>query len=138
MPFGVCVETWVSVALFIDSVPSEYGRLHGHDYKIRVCVEGEPRSGLVLDHYLLLRVLRSCLERVDHHNLNEVLDTRNATAEALVSYIHRCLSPRLPVSVALVYVEACTATGMCSYYREEPTREPVIREKLSQPPCTGG
>ncbi len=115
--FGVCVEDWVSAAL---RVKGEKRGLHGHDYIVRVCAEGDlDEVGMVVDHSILYRLLRGCLDSVDYRVLNEVLSVESATAERLVGYVYDCVSSKLKdyVDASIVYVEACTPRGYCSYLR---------------------
>lgn len=123
MVLGVCVSTWISAALRVESLGGSAASLHGHDYRLRVCVEGPLGSdNTVVDHYVLERLLSECTGGLDHVYLNEVLGVRDATAEVLVSRIYECLANKLASigrQLRLVLVEACTATGYCSYYRDD-------------------
>ena len=62
--------------------------LHGHGYKLSVSVCGEidPESGMVADFEWLKKVVQEkVLSRIDHTNLNHLLD--NPTAEHLIVWI---------------------------------------------------
>lgn len=65
-------------------------RIHGHTYRAKVTVGGEPdaRSGMVVD----LAVLREAIEQVrgqlDHRLLDEVEGLGAATLENLCRFIH--------------------------------------------------
>jgi len=128
MVLGVCVSTWVSAALRVESLGGPAAALHGHDYRLRVCVEGSlGDDNTVVDHYVLERLLSECVRDLDHAYLNEVLGVKDATAEMLVDKVYKCLSSKLANAkrvLRLVLVEACTATGYCSYYRSEDARLP--------------
>jgi len=81
-------------------------RLHGHNYKLLVAVEGpiDPRSGMVMDFEVLRRhVWEKALDRCDHHNLNDFLE--NPTAENIVVWIWDQLKPSLPGLAELVLFE---------------------------------
>lgn len=126
MPFGVCVSVWISAALRVESLGGSAAALHGHDYRVRVCVEGPlGADNTVIDHYVLERLLGECVRSLDHAYLNEVLGVKDATAELLVREVYKCLDSRLSKlagtshDLQLVFVEACTATGYCSYYRND-------------------
>jgi 6-pyruvoyltetrahydropterin/6-carboxytetrahydropterin synthase len=72
-------------------------RMHGHNYKLLVHVEGRPeaRSGMILDFVELQDIVQlAILERCDHHTLNDLMD--NPTAENLVQWMWIELKPRLP------------------------------------------
>ena len=50
------------------------GSLHGHTYKVEVIVEGEAKSGMVIDFADLKDQVRKVLGVYDHRALNDVLD----------------------------------------------------------------
>lgn len=81
-------------------------RMHGHNYKLLVQVEGlaDARSGMVLDFVDLERIVRKIvLDRCDHHTLNDFME--NPTAEHLVAWMWAELSPQLPGLVQLQLFE---------------------------------
>jgi 6-pyruvoyltetrahydropterin/6-carboxytetrahydropterin synthase len=72
-------------------------RMHGHNYRLFVALEGEPdaRSGMLMDFVELQRqVQRSILDRIDHQTLNDFME--NPTAELLVRWIWTELRQSLP------------------------------------------
>lgn len=62
-------------------------RVHGHTYKLQVTLEGEVQSnGLVIDFVVLKRIVKKhVLNRLDHHNLNDVVE--NPSAERIIIWI---------------------------------------------------
>jgi len=71
-------------------------RLHGHNYRFFVALEGEvdPKSGMIFDFGDLKKVVQEhVLARVDHRDLNDVLD--NPTAENVARWIWEVLEPHL-------------------------------------------
>ncbi len=50
------------------------GALHGHTYKIEVVIEGERKSGMIVDFAELKKTVREVLNYFDHKNLNELLE----------------------------------------------------------------
>jgi 6-pyruvoyltetrahydropterin/6-carboxytetrahydropterin synthase len=69
---------------------------HGHNYQLVVVVRGwvNPATGLAVDFGEVKRVVRErVLERIDHNDLNEVLD--NPTAENVIAWIWQQLEPGL-------------------------------------------
>jgi 6-pyruvoyltetrahydropterin/6-carboxytetrahydropterin synthase len=71
-------------------------RTHGHNYRFAVAIEGEvdPRSGMIADFGDIKRVVKErVLDRVDHQNLNELLE--NPTAENIARWIWEALVPAL-------------------------------------------
>ncbi len=62
-------------------------RMHGHTYKMQVTIEGEVQeNGMVLDFVVLKNIVnKQVISKVDHHNLNDLLE--NPTTENLVVWI---------------------------------------------------
>jgi len=73
------------------------GRLHGHTWTIKVEVGGsvDPTTGMVMDFGTLAHMVRTYLGRLDHHDLNSVLETTQPTAEFLAHWLLRKLRPSL-------------------------------------------
>lgn len=72
-------------------------RMHGHNYRFFVAVEGEvdPATGMIADFGEIKRVVGELvLTRVDHRTLNDVLE--NPTAENIARWIWETLAPQLP------------------------------------------
>ncbi len=72
-------------------------RMHGHNYKLVVQVEGkpDPRSGMILDFVELEKVVQQAvLQRCDHHTLNDLME--NPTAENLSVWMWDQLKAPLP------------------------------------------
>jgi len=53
---------------------SRCGSLHGHTYKIEIVIEGENKSGMIIDFADLRQSLRETLKVYDHRSLNDFLD----------------------------------------------------------------
>jgi 6-pyruvoyltetrahydropterin/6-carboxytetrahydropterin synthase len=71
-------------------------RLHGHNYKFFVAVEGEvdPQTGMIADFGEIKReVQEQVLARVDHRHLNDILE--NPTAENIARFIWEALEGKL-------------------------------------------
>ncbi len=67
------VVEYVDCAHFLPGHP-RCGRLHGHTYKVELVIEGENRTGMILDFADLKGTLRDALNLYDHRSLNEFLD----------------------------------------------------------------
>jgi 6-pyruvoyltetrahydropterin/6-carboxytetrahydropterin synthase len=79
---------------------------HGHNYRLRVVVEGriDPATGLTTDFMVIKRLVReNVLSTIDHNDLNQILD--NPTAENVVAWIWGRLRPALPGLVELQLFE---------------------------------
>ena len=50
------------------------GALHGHTYKVEIAVEGEAKSGMVIDFADLKQAVRGVLADYDHRSWNDFLE----------------------------------------------------------------
>ena len=50
------------------------GTLHGHTYKIEVVIEGEKKSGMIIDFSELKKSIKETLSFFDHKTLNDLLE----------------------------------------------------------------
>ena len=50
------------------------GSLHGHTYKIEVVIEGENKSGMIVDFAELKKSIKEALSFFDHKTLNDILE----------------------------------------------------------------
>jgi 6-pyruvoyltetrahydropterin/6-carboxytetrahydropterin synthase len=90
-------------------------RLHGHNYKFFVAVEGDvdPKTGMIADFGDIKRTVQEhVLARVDHRDLNDVLE--NPTAENIARWIWESLHGRLP---GLAEVRLYEIPDSCVTYR---------------------
>lgn len=87
------------------------GRLHGHSFLVRVCVEGEvdPQTGWVIDFAEIKAAFKPIYQRLDHYYLNEIEGLENPTSEVLARWIWHELKPNLPLLSQIEVKETCTA-----------------------------
>ena len=50
------------------------GQLHGHTYKVEVVIEGENRSGMIIDFSELKKSIKKGLSHFDHKMLNDLIE----------------------------------------------------------------
>ena len=67
------VTEYIDCAHFLPG-HSRCGVLHGHTYTVELIVDGEPRSGMVIDFADLKQALREVLSEYDHRSLNDYLE----------------------------------------------------------------
>ncbi len=86
-------------------------RLHGHSFRVRLCVEGEVggQSGWVMDFAELKAAWRPLHELLDHNYLNDVVGLDNPTSERLAIWIWERLAPALAALAAVEVRETCTS-----------------------------
>ncbi|MDD5407154.1 MAG: 6-carboxytetrahydropterin synthase QueD, partial [Candidatus Cloacimonas acidaminovorans] len=70
-------------------------KLHGHNWKVRVCVKTKEQDeiGMAMDFGVLKTILSNILNNLDHSYLNEIVPftERNPTSENLAKYIYECM-----------------------------------------------
>jgi len=99
-------------------VPPEHKcfRMHGHSFRVEVCVAGEvdERLGWLVDFgEIAARVEPVLRQELDHRVLNDVPGLENATSELLARWLWRRLGPLVPHLAAITVHETCTAR--CTY-----------------------
>jgi 6-pyruvoyltetrahydropterin/6-carboxytetrahydropterin synthase len=107
------VEFYFAAAHRLPRYEGPCSRLHGHNYRMIVCVEGEvdPKSGMVADFGRIKEVVQErVLARSDHRTLNDVLE--NPTAENIARWAFESLAPYLPglAEIRLYEVPDCCVT----------------------------
>lgn len=90
-------------------------RLHGHSYRVRVYVAGQPDEhlGWVMDFADIKAACRPIIDQLDHRYLNDIEGLENSTAEVLAEWIWTRVRPKLPNLSRIEIGETCT-TG-CIY-----------------------
>lgn len=90
-------------------------RLHGHSYRVRVYVGGEPdaKLGWIVDFAEIAEACEPVRRRLDHYYLNDIEGLENPTSEVLVVWIWERLKPSLPSLRRVEVSETCTSG--CSY-----------------------
>jgi len=88
-------------------------RMHGHNYRMFVAVEGgvDPHTGMVADFGLIQQIVKEhVLARVDHRTLNDILE--NPTAENIARWAFETLAPHLPglAEIRLYEIPDCCVT----------------------------
>ncbi len=96
--------------------------LHGHNWKIEVCVRGdalEP-SGVAMDFGVIKAHVRDIVQLLDHHFLNELEwfnDQRPPSSENIARFIAERLAQRLAdAPVAVASVSAWESEDACATY----------------------
>ncbi len=94
-------------------------RLHGHSFRVRVYVEGEPdpELGWIVDFADIAEACEPIRRRLDHYYLNEIEGLENPTSEVLARWIWKRLKPDMPQLSRVVINETCTSG--CIYRGED-------------------
>ncbi|MDY0150675.1 MAG: 6-carboxytetrahydropterin synthase QueD [Candidatus Cloacimonas sp.] len=96
--------------------------LHGHNWKVRVCLEAQvlDNIGMAMDYGIIKHILQGILAELDHAYLNEVpcLDGLNPTSENLARYIYERMAIKLQDQPAQIFeVEICESERSSVVYR---------------------
>ncbi|HNV62547.1 MAG TPA: 6-carboxytetrahydropterin synthase QueD [Candidatus Cloacimonas acidaminovorans] len=104
------IETF-SAAHLLRGYEGACSKLHGHNWKVRVCVKTKEQDeiGMAMDFGVLKTILSNILNNLDHSYLNEIVPftERNPTSENLAKYIYECMEKELqdkPVAISEVEV----------------------------------
>jgi len=111
------MEIWkeftFEAAHLLPNVPEDHKckRLHGHSYRVRLCVEGDldPTLAWVVDFADIAEAFEPIRLRLDHYYLNEIDGLENPTSEVLAKWIWARLHPALPGLSRVEVSETCTA-----------------------------
>ena len=97
--------------------------LHGHNWKVEVCVSGKElgADGLLIDFKLIKEATKSALEELDHKFLNELdaFQTLNPSSENIARHIFQKISRRLnSKNIRVSKVTAWESDSACATYTE--------------------
>ena len=89
--YELTVEREFSAAHRMHGHPGACARLHGHNYRVLLTVEGErlDETGILVDFAELRRIFDDILDELDHRDLNEIppFDAINPSSENLARYL---------------------------------------------------
>jgi 6-pyruvoyltetrahydropterin/6-carboxytetrahydropterin synthase len=106
-------ELTFEAAHLLPNVPDGHKckRLHGHSYRVRVYVSGDPDAelGWVIDFADIKKATSPIVAQLDHRYLNEIDGLENPTAEAIAKWMWSRLKPELPGLSKIEVSESCTA-----------------------------
>jgi 6-pyruvoyltetrahydropterin/6-carboxytetrahydropterin synthase len=90
--YEISVDTTFAAAHNLRDYYGKCEDLHGHNYKVRVVVEGQQLdpTGLLYDFVHLKQVIQGVIQSLDHKYLNELapFDTLNPSAENIARHIY--------------------------------------------------
>ncbi|MCO6484532.1 MAG: 6-carboxytetrahydropterin synthase QueD [Saprospiraceae bacterium] len=106
-------EFTFDAAHWLPHVPEDHKcrRIHGHTYRLRVCVEGplDPRLGWVMDFADLKKVVDPLVKQLDHQLLNELEGLDNPTCERIAVWLWDRIKPRVPQLAKIILNETPTS-----------------------------
>ena len=116
------IITRFAAAHQLQMVAKQCENLHGHNWRIEVCVAGEAlnEAGVLIDFGELKAMVKKIIEALDHKYLNElkVLDGCPPSSENVARYIAHTLDKELSVpGVRVSSVTAWESDDACATYR---------------------
>ncbi len=121
--YELTVEREFSAAHMMRGHPGACARLHGHNYRVLLTVEGEQlnETGILVDFAELRRTLDEILDELDHRNLSELppFTEINPSSEHLARYLYRRVAEALRGTVRVSRVTVYESAANCVTYREE-------------------
>ena len=100
----------------LPKVPIDHkcANLHGHSFKVRVCVDGSINEmGWVMDFSALKEICATHIAELDHSYLNEISGLDNPTSENIAMWLWRRLEESLPDLYSVSVMETCNSG--CEY-----------------------
>jgi 6-pyruvoyltetrahydropterin/6-carboxytetrahydropterin synthase len=89
------------------------GRVHGHNYIIKIYLKGEPNKNGFVQDYGELKPIQSWIDNnLDHKHLNDVFDFQ-PSVEMMSKYIYELFKPQFPLISAIEMSE--TPKTNCRY-----------------------
>lgn len=93
-------EFFFEAAHYLNSAPSDHpnARIHGHSFRVRVTLNGEPApsTGLIMHFSDLEEAMKDIKDQLDHRLLNEIEGLQTATLETITRWIWDQAKPKIP------------------------------------------
>lgn len=96
-------------------------RPHGHSYRMVLVLRSNnlipdgPKRNMVVDFYDITNQVKPLIySHLDHHWLNDTLQSDSPTAEFIAQWIFKYLKPNIPLLYSVTIHETCTAKA--TYY----------------------
>ena len=122
--FEVAVEQSFASAHALRNYKGRCENVHGHNWKVRVVIEGEQldATGMLVDFLDVKSFMGEILDRIDHQFLNEIppFDVINPSAENIAEYFYQQMTGRLaetPVPVRIREVKIWETEIQSATYR---------------------
>lgn len=107
----------------IPDYPGKCNRLHGHNWKVEVVVQGSKldKLGMLVDFRELKNQVNEVILVLDHHYLNELeaFKVVNPTAENIAKYFYTHIQEKLESQVRVTSVKIWESDHSAALYRED-------------------
>lgn len=117
--FELKILTHFAAAHKLRMVAEKCENLHGHNWKVEVCVAGEKlnEAGVLIDFGELKAHVNEIIAKLDHKYLNELnLFSDNPSSENIAVYIADTLSRRLTGGMRVSRVTTWESEDACATY----------------------
>jgi 6-pyruvoyltetrahydropterin/6-carboxytetrahydropterin synthase len=119
MPWTLCKRYTFEASHRLRHHDGQCQRLHGHSYVMDVELSGAglvdtgPKQGMVMDFSDISAVVKPLVaDSLDHHHLNDTLDTDSPTAEYIAKWVFDRLRVRFgPLLRAVIVYETDTSAA---------------------------
>jgi len=120
--FELKIITHFAAAHQLKMVAKKCEKMHGHNWKIEVCIAGEilNNAGVLIDFGELKGYLSEIIEKLDHKFLNELdcFHNDNPSSENIAYYIaHELKKKILGHNIKVARVTAWESEDACATYR---------------------
>lgn len=121
--YVLTVEDHFSAAHQLRGYMGKCENLHGHNWKVRLSVEGSvlESSGMLVDFTLLKKILKEVISCLDHTNLNDQnpFDKINPSSENIAEFICGVVQQKIASATKTAAVESVTVwesdTSSCTF-----------------------
>ncbi|CUS92528.1 6-pyruvoyltetrahydropterin/6-carboxytetrahydropterin synthase, partial [Candidatus Kryptonium thompsonii] len=90
--YKISAQKRFSASHIIKDYPGECGRLHGHNWNVKVTVKAKELNdfGMAIDFKELSQILNEVIEKLDHYHLNDIppFNEIQPTAENLAKFFY--------------------------------------------------
>ncbi|MGI6073994.1 MAG: 6-pyruvoyl trahydropterin synthase family protein [Fermentimonas sp.] len=98
--YKISKQFFFSAAHSLFGLPDDHpcSRLHGHNYVVTVYLKSDTltEQGFVRD-YTELNIVRDYIDnKLDHRNLNDIMQPLNSSAENIAKMLYDVFKPKLP------------------------------------------
>jgi 6-pyruvoyltetrahydropterin/6-carboxytetrahydropterin synthase len=118
--FTIKVIDKFSAAHRLEGYAGNCERMHGHNYKVEVCIQSLKLDsmGLVMDFRDIKQALKGAIKDMDHQYLNDLplFKTKNPSAENIAETIYKKLAKTIPKKVTLSSVAVWENDECCAIY----------------------
>ncbi len=122
--FKISVQKKFSASHIIKNYPGECGRLHGHNWNVKVVVKSENLDdfGMAIDFKELSKILNEIVDKLDHYHLNDIppFDKIQPTAENLAKFFYDELKQKISdrKNLEIDFVEIWETEKYSAIYQE--------------------